>query len=294
MSYIKRGTCLLISIISLSCSSSQIDNYVIDSKYYAPTDEMKNIAIIFLGGSGGKMPRYNYRNFTEKGYPSLALGYFNTKNTPQELEMIPLEYFKKAIDEFKNNPDVVGKKIVVFGTSKGGELVLLLGATFSEIDGVIANVPSSVVFQGISYSFSIPKSSWSYKGRSVPFVPYAKFDFTKIKNNNYLEMYNLSLQKNKAVKKASIKVENINGPLLLLSGEEDIMWPATKMCNDIIDRLKDKDFKYSYEHYSYKSAGHTFYFGNTLSYGGTSQGNHEARQDSTYRVFNFLEELSKI
>jgi len=45
-----------------------------------------------------------------------------------------------------------------------------------------------------------------------------------------------------------IEVENINGPILLLSGKDDDQWPATKMSNRLMERLKENNFKYYNEH----------------------------------------------
>ncbi|MBK6284106.1 MAG: acetylxylan esterase, partial [Draconibacterium sp.] len=65
------------------------------------------------------------------------------------LELIPLEYFEEIIRKFESKPEVKNKKIVVWGGSKGGELALLLASKFIQIEGVIATVPSCVVFQGL-------------------------------------------------------------------------------------------------------------------------------------------------
>lgn len=62
--------------------------------------------------------------------------------------------------------------------SKGGELVLLLGATYPEdIKVVLGYVPSAVVWQGThsdswDYTWN-PRSSWSLKGEPLPFVRFA-------------------------------------------------------------------------------------------------------------------------
>ena len=47
---------------------------------------------------------------------------------------------------------------------------------------------------------------------------------------------------------AEIKVENINGPILFVSGTEDQIWPSTQMCNRMVDRLKNAGFDKPYEH----------------------------------------------
>lgn len=56
------------------------------------------------------------------------------------------------------------------------------------------------------------------------------------------------LEDEKAVKKAEIKVENINGAILIMSGKNDDQWPATSMSNRIMERLKENNFKYYKEH----------------------------------------------
>jgi len=233
-----------------------------DSKFFPQTGEDKNVAIILIGGSEGGLPNYyKIERFNKLGYPCLVVGYFGTKSTPDRLEMIPLDYFEEVINTFKSKPEVRGKKIVVYGGSKGGELALLLGSKFKQIQGVIAGVPSSVVFQGIG---GRRVSSWSYKGEQIPFVPYAPFDYSKIVNSQYVELYRRSLEQTDAVKKALINVENINGPILLITGKEDKMWPSSQMADMIIKRLDEKKFPFWYKHFAYQNAGHSFSEHSTL------------------------------
>lgn len=259
-----------------------------DSKYYPSTGVEKNVAIMLIGGSEGGLPNYyNIERFTKLGYPCFIIGYFGTKNTPDRLEMIPLEYLEVAIKTFKSKPEVRDKKIVVYGGSKGGELALLLASRYKQIEGVIAAVPSSVVFQGIG---GRRISSWSYNGESIPFVPYAPFDFSKIVNSQYVELYKLSLEQTEAVKKASIQVENINGPILLLSGKEDTMWPSSQMCEIIIKRLDENKFPHWYKHIAYENAGHSLNEQHMM--GGNEEGNKQARIDSEQRILDFLNRLS--
>lgn len=280
-------TCMLI-IVCFKTAIAQKEN-IPDSKYFPSSGESKKVAIMFLGGSEGGLPNYyNMESFTSKGYPCFMVGYFGTKNTPDQLEMIPLEYLDDAISEFQSKPEVRGKKIVVYGASKGGELALLLGSKYKEIEGIIARVPSSVVFQGIG---GRRLSSWSYNGEPVPFVPYARFDYSKIVNNQYVELYRLSLEQTEAVEKAAIQVEIINGPILLFSGKEDMMWPSSQMCEMIMKRLDEKGFPFQHEHIAYENAGHSF--NEHYMIGGTGEGNKRAGIDSEEKIFEFLERLSK-
>jgi dienelactone hydrolase len=246
-------------------------------------------AIMFLGGSEGGIAKYDsVEPFTAQGYPCIKVGYFGTEHTPDQLEMIPLEYFEKAIRMFKSQPEVKGKKIVVFGTSKGGEVALLLASKYKQIEGVIAKVPGSVVFQGAG-----PSSSWSYKDKPVPYVPFYKTsDHSKVVNNQWRELFELSLTQTDAVEKAVIKVEQINGPILILTGQKDILWPSSQMGDMIIKRLKENKFPHWYKHYAYENAGHGLNE-NYLFLGGTKDGNKNARIDSEKRIFAFLSRLSE-
>lgn len=253
------------------------DASTLDIEFYPAQGESKDVAIIMLGGSDGGFPRYDFEFYTKAGYSCIGVAYLGTQNTPKLLKMIPLEYFEKVLKHLKTLPEYSRKKIVICGGSKGAELALLLASKYREIIGVIARAPSSVVFQSIGGG---NQSSWSYKGESIPFVPYADYDYSKIKNNEYVELYKLSIENEMAVAKAIIRVENINGPILLFSGKDDTVWPSTLMSEMIIQRLKDKKFKYDYNHFAYDNTGHSI------------DGNENARLDYEKKVINFLEKIA--
>ncbi len=245
--------------------------------------------ILVLGGSKGGIPDYLAKVFTGIGYPVLSLAYFKTENTPQTLEEIPLEYFYKAIKWMQDNNKQ--DRVIVAGISKGAEVALLLASTCSEIKGVIAITPSSVVWQGIPKSFwplPDPRSSWTLNGKSLPFVPY---DFNNwMPSSRLVLMYRQSLNNKQAVKNAVIHVENIKGPVILFTGGTDDYWPSPEMGRDIIKRLKDNGFKYKYEFNIYKGAGHTF-LNEENSMGGTAEGNRKARLDMYEKAKAFLKEF---
>lgn len=50
---------------------------------------------------------------------------------------------------------------------------------------------------------------------------------------------------------AVIQVEKTAGPILLISSKMDNMWPSEIAAEQIMKRLKDFDFPYSYQHLSY-------------------------------------------
>lgn len=280
----------IISLFTLFCiieTKAQKDT-IPDSKYYPAKGKAQNIVLVLLGGSEGGLPNYyDVEKLTGLGYPCFILGYFGTKNTPDRLEMIPIEYFEKQIETLQSRPELRKKKIVVWGGSKGGELALLLASKYKWIKGVIAAVPGAVVFQGLGGSLV---SSWSENGSSIPFVPFAPYDYSKIVNAQYVEVYRLSLQQTESVQKAAIQVEKINGPILLLAGKADSMWPSHQMAEMIICRLDKNKFPHWYKLFSYDNAGHTLNDGYMI--GGTPEGNKNARIDSEQRILAFLSKLS--
>lgn len=221
-------------------------------------------AIVMLGGSeGGKSWSRIKRPIAylvKKGYAVLSLAYFKEKGLPNSLEEIPLEYFETAFAWLSDQKGLAANKYAILGGSKGAEAGLVLGSKYPQVMAVIALSPSHVVWQGIPrHRFEIDqnvKSSWSYQGDSLPFLAYP----TSIKKLDLLllrlrRMHAEALQNSPRVETSTIEVEKIQGAILLISGKQDRMWPATEMCNAIIDRLKAKKFKYRYEHITYDT-GH--------------------------------------
>jgi len=105
-----------------------------------------------------------------------------------------------------------------------------------------------------------------------------------------LSIYRNSLQQLDAVKKATIPVDKIKGPILLFSARDDAMWPSFEMSEMIMRSLRDQAFSYTCEHITYDNAGHTM----TEYYlmGGSKEGNRNARIDSTEKMLISLNKLS--
>lgn len=280
-----------VSLLSFG-SYAQDQQFELDTIYNPAKGTPKNIALIYFGGSEGGLPTWEDMDFQKKELPkmgiaTLGVAYFGSEQTPKNLEKLPLEYWEAVIEQFTNRPEITGKKIVVDGISKGGELALLMGSLLEGIDGVIAKAPSHVAWQGITWE---NVSSWTYGNQEIPFVPYYKdYDYESIKEYEYLMSYTLALTQQQAVAQATIKVEKIKAPILLFSGESDEMWPSTLMAEIIKKRLDDVDFKYPYSHYHFKRANHSF---NPDSKFGTAEANKHAYTEMNNRIVAFLTEIN--
>ncbi len=131
--------------------------------------------MIVFGGWAGGIREGGAEALASEGFAALALAYLGMDPLPRDLVEIPLEYFAEAIAWLKAQPAVNADRIAVMGNSKGGELALLLGATYPEdVKAVVGYVPSAVVWQGMpsdQWSYSpYPRSSWSLGGEPLPFV----------------------------------------------------------------------------------------------------------------------------
>jgi hypothetical protein len=243
------------------------------------------------------------------GFTALALAYFGVDPLPPELVEVPLEYFAEAIAWLKTRPAVDPDRIAVMGVSKGGELAMLLGATYpADIKAVVGCAASSVVWRGASYRpqsfiFGRPKSSWTLEGKPVPFVD-VRPRFGEVMGvligrlPSLRAMHERSLDDEGAVSAASIAVEKINGPVLLISHSDDRVWPATRLSEMAIARLAAHHHPFPYEHRSYEGAGHPIglpYSAPVVaklgpwSLGGSLEANGHASADSWTKALDFLE-----
>ncbi|MGB9429378.1 MAG: acyl-CoA thioester hydrolase/BAAT C-terminal domain-containing protein [Gammaproteobacteria bacterium] len=236
---------------------------------YTPVTPGPHPAIIVLGGSeGGLYPQVNEAALlASHGYVALGLAYFQGFENnevglaalPQKLMDIPLEYFVKAADWLKQQPSVDPKHVAIMGWSKGAEAALITAATFpKEFQAVIGFMPSSVVWSGINYGPGPISSSWTLHGKPLPWVnPVMNLAmFSSGKPLAFVSSHRAGLKDTSAVEKAAIPVEHIAGPVLLISGGDDQIWPSPLMSEQIMQRLAAHHHAYNDESLCYAGAGH--------------------------------------
>ena len=271
-------------------------------------------AVITVGGAGGGLSEGGARSFASEGFAALALAYFGADTLPRELVEIPLEYFGKAISWLGAQPGVDAERVAVVGNSKGGELALLLGATYPEdVSAVVGYAPSPVVWQGIPFNREAyhggPRSPWSLRGKPVPFAPPSRplpSELVLMVGSLFGQpivvrpFYERALDADgPAVDAASIAVEGIGGPVLLISGTEDGLWPSTRFSEVAMERLKAYDHPFPSQHLRYEGAGHMIApraykpkesWGRNLELGGSPEANEFANADSWPKVLQFLKQ----
>lgn len=120
----------------------------------------------------------------------------------------------------------------------------------------------------------------------------------------FRKLFLAGLRNAEAIEQAAIPVERVNGPMLLISGGDDHVWPAEEMAKAIIARMRKHRVDHEVEHLHYGSAGHLLRYphlpttvrssrhehlrGARLSFGGSAQADAEAQADSWRRSIAFL------
>jgi len=224
---------------------------VVETKLYLGNSDNQPLIVAFGGGGGGNDWTRNYMkgkrdSLIEKGYSVLAIGYFKSNGTPKNLDRISLDAISDTIMNIAQNDKIDATKIALIGGSKGGELILNLASRFNHFNAVIAMSTSNVSFPAITWSANT--SSWTYKNKEVAYVPAPFKTISPALKGDLYTAHSMMLEDEQAVKRAEIAVENINCPILIMSGKDDDQWPATEMSDKIMERLKNNNFKYYKEH----------------------------------------------
>ena len=258
--------------ISSDVEQKDISRDGVVGTFFYPKNMKSGPAIITLTGSSGGISKTISQLLASHGYAVLALGYFGMPGLPDKLEEIPLEYFQNAIHWLKKQPQVDPNCVALWGVSYGGELVMLLGSTFpTEINAIVAYVPSNLVYGGIP---NFNKPAWTFKNQPLSFMPMPTTEelLSAVKEGKVpfhmgtvedpqeptlLYLYGLN-KFSEFIDKSAIPVENIRSPLLLLTGEDDKLWPSTLYANRIIQRLDQKRSLIERKHIHFQGAGHYF------------------------------------
>ena len=212
---------------------------------FLPESPGPHPGVLSWGGSSGGYSETQAALLASHGYAALSLAYFGIPPLPENLLNIPLEYFETAIGWMQAQEEVNSDRLAVIGTSRGGELALLVGATFPQIKAVVGYVPSGVLWPGNDATGRHqPGPAWTYRRTPLPFVTTATSYFS----TQYADPADLA--------RATIPVEKINGPVLLISGEDDALWPSTKLAQIAMDRLSQYQHAYPDRHLHYAGAGH--------------------------------------
>lgn len=281
---------------------------------YLPPGPGPHPAVMILNGSGGGINEPRAALYASRGYAAFALAYFKAPGLSDYISNTPLEYFQTGLRWLRKKVSPKHDFVAISGQSRGGELVLLLGATFpDEVSAVVAYVPGAVVHSG--QNACDPKigregPTWLLGGKPIPHVwennrtaTWAPFDEGPSPHRHEKAILT-ALQDPDAVARARIKVEDIKGPVMLLSGTDDGSWPSSIYSKMVQDKLAEVNHPYPVEWLDYENGGHSILFpyvpttqlvyahpvsGKISTSGGNPKDNARADQESWEGVKRFLD-----
>jgi dienelactone hydrolase len=271
---------------------------------YLPPRVGRVPAVLVLGGSeGGNSAAQVAAQLASRGYAALSLAYFGLEGLPAALDQIPLEYFTHAITYLAALPEVDSTAIAILGSSKGAEAALLVAAHDARVRAVVAYSPSSVAWSCICPASE--HSSWLLGGRSVPAIPPGRDpSFTQAPGEPLRPAvhYRYRMRDPDTVAKAIIRVEQIRGPMMLVAGDADDLWPSGEMARQVkarraVSGADRRDVTLIYPEAghriakAYLPAGSTRIAGGRMETGGTPRANSAAQADAWPRVLQFLSAL---
>jgi dienelactone hydrolase len=284
-------------------------------RLFIPPGREPHPVVVVLSGSGGGFDLDKAAVLSRHGFATLALAYFGIAPLPTWLHRIPLEYFKAALTWLFAQPEIDSRRVGILGVSRGAELALLLGSTFPQIRAIVAYAPSSVAWAASGRDKATGEliPCWTWRGKPVPFAPLplrgfmwrSAFPVVALKRPvMFRNLFRAGLRNRAAVELAAIPVEKIHGPILLISGGDDHLWPAAEMSEAIVARLKRNGSAHTAEHLHFAGAGHMLRYphlpvtardsrnehlrGARFSFGGTPAADAEAQSQAWRHAIAFL------
>jgi dienelactone hydrolase len=243
--------------------------------------------VLIFGGSDGGITEavLQAELLASRGYPALALAYFNEPGLPDALERIPLEYFAKAISWLRRSPGGKTHRVVVWGVSRGSEAALLLAVHYPELVGaVIGGSPSSVSNEAFSAAHPLPASqpAWTFAGKPLPAAR------------------PLGDPASTGDPAAVIPVQRIQGAVLLLLGADDMLWPSPEYAAAIMHRLNAYHDQFAHREIVFAGAGHAAGFAFPYDaapvggLGGTPVANSIAETAAWHDALTFLASVDRL
>lgn len=184
----------------------------------------------------------------------------------------PLERIEKAISFLKENDN---KKIGIIGASTTGTLALASASYFSDISLTIAFTPSDFIWQGFAQGNKDGCKEWPIDGESLftyhniplPYMPfcYQHPEYWKIFKEECKSTGNVAASRrifddselaHPIKEEEFIKIENINGKLVLIGAMDDSLWNTAKYIRRMENRLKNKPHKCQEEIFVYEYGTH--------------------------------------
>jgi len=285
---------------------------------FTPAGEGPHPVVIVLYGSGGGINEPRAAMLASRGYQAFALAYFKAPGLSPYITETPLEYLETGLRWAHRELSPKNGFVAVSGQSRGGELSLLLGATYPDlVSAVIAYVPGAMVhgaqgagdparggWQGVTWTMGgVPLEHLWNNNKAVNWHPWGGDAPPTRHHSVFFE----GLKDRELAARARIPVERINGPVLLISGRDDKAWPSSLYSKMVVSTLRRHNHPHPVRHLDFDDAGHAINLPivpstqitrihpvSKVPYtnGGTPSGNARANDGSWEGMLAFLDEVT--
>ncbi|MFD1541005.1 acyl-CoA thioester hydrolase/BAAT C-terminal domain-containing protein [Nonomuraea guangzhouensis] len=203
---------------------------------------ISHTGVLVLAGSSGRIERDRARILAQEGMTAMSIRWFGGPGQSPGICEIPLETFVSAVDLLESTGV---RRICLLGSSKGAEAALT-AVHDPRVDGVVAVSPTSVVWGNVGPGRDGRqrpyRSSWTWKGQPLPFVPYddgwtaAEAADGPVAVRGWYERSERTFAD--LVPAAEIPIEETGADVLLVAGGDDAMWPSLPFAERLAGRRR--------------------------------------------------------
>ena len=242
-----------------------VEDGVVVGTLHLPEGEQSSPGVLLLGGSDGQPLDAAAALLADHGFAVLAARWFGAEGRPAQLTHVELDELDAHVDWLLRHPSVCGDSIRVVGFSRGAELALELASGNADVSTVVAGAPSSVRQAGITSDHRFTEPAWQRHGEALPFLRGAsQFTFMWAWLGSLLRrrglrqdaLFSRMLRRTDQVERATIPVEQCRGPIIVITGDDDGLWPSTTYAQRIAARLASKGRSDTFQHRQMLGAGH--------------------------------------
>ncbi len=275
-------------------------------------------AVACFGGSeGGSDSQLGLAAaLASRGLVALAASWITEEDAARAVREVPLERFAEAFDLLAGHAAVDPARVGATAISRGSEGVLAAAAAgLVHPTALVLVSPSSVTWQAIGGGGEVPgTSSWTLRGAPLPWQPLPSgVLMTQLVRNamnvrrdaaahrptllGLRRAYEAGLARGTGdgagTADAAIAAEEVPCPLLVLTGDDDALWPSGPMAQTLLARRARVDD----QHHAFPGAGHLIRcallpteapWSGGIAFGGTRPGLAAAQKEATDLVTAFL------
>ena len=242
--------------------------------YYYSSFRSDKCIIVIIGDKGNDFMNTSCARWltTTQNCNVLCLGVRQEVHQDSGIHSWPLEYIECAVNWLKHQNI---RKIGVLGMSMQGTLVLAAASFIPDISLVIALTPCDYIPWGFCHG-KLGKSSnaewpsgtstFTWRGQELPWQPAclekeAYWNMFLSDKSRYHEMHTISIfeyseRMHPISPECFINVENINGKIILIGAEDDVMWNSSKYIRRMKKRLNAGGFLFPCASYIYPYGTH--------------------------------------